>query len=186
MMRQISLTGAHDVSAKTGILACCLLPFLVIRENAMVLVSTNGAGADSSSLGSVGPRWILRIGIGTSKWFLRSNLRESRLSDIIFSNARSKSASTSGSSSSSGRVTTICSSSSESISGSSSPRSSSAPAYITSVFCKAFQPILPTSPSSSEDWSASISASPSPRASSDAESSMSSGCPRDLPAASCL
>lgn len=52
------------------------------------------------------------MGRGTSNMVFRSNLLDSRLSATILSNARSNSASASGSLSSSWRVTKICSSSS--------------------------------------------------------------------------
>ena len=55
-----------------------------------------------------------RIGKGTSNIGFRSNLRESKLSDIILASSLSKSASASGSRSSSWRVTMISSSKSES------------------------------------------------------------------------
>lgn len=58
-----------------------------------------------------------RMGRGTSNKGLRSNLRESRLSAIIFANSLSKSASASGSIASCCRVTVISSSKSESALG---------------------------------------------------------------------
>lgn len=59
-------------------------------------------------------RCARRIGSGTSNIGLRSNLRESKLSDIIFASSLSKSASASGSRSSCWRVTKMSSSNSES------------------------------------------------------------------------
>ena len=58
-----------------------------------------------------------RMGRGTSNKGLRSNLRESRLSVIIFANSLSKSASASGSTASCCRVTIMSSSKSESALG---------------------------------------------------------------------
>ncbi len=62
-------------------------------------------GVDAPSVGLSSPAVDVsfcarRIGSGTSNTGLRSNLRESRLSDIIFASSLSKSASASGSSSS--------------------------------------------------------------------------------------
>ena len=93
---------------------CWRLPFLVMSEKAMVL-----GGVEVPSLGLSSPavfwsRGARRIGSGTSNKGLRSNLRESILSDIIFASSLSNSASASGSRVSSWRVTTMSSSKSES------------------------------------------------------------------------
>ena len=88
---------------------CCRLPFLVISENAIVFggVAAPSLGESSAAFGK--SRGARRIGNGTSNKGLRSNLRLSRLSDIIFASSLSKSASASGSRSSSWRVTTMSS-----------------------------------------------------------------------------
>ena len=92
---------------------CCLFPFLVMRENAMVFGGVDVASGGDSSPATVASRWLRRIGRGTSNMGFRSNLRESKLSDIIFANSLSNSASASGSRSSCCLVTTISSSKSK-------------------------------------------------------------------------
>ena len=106
---KVSICGL--TRCESAIVTCARLPFLVMSENAIVFVGVGVVGSFSSSRSTAVSRWDLRTGNGTSNKVLRSNLRESRLSAIIFSKASSKAASASGSSCSSGRVTTICSSS---------------------------------------------------------------------------
>jgi hypothetical protein len=157
-----------------------LLPRLLRRENFTVLLGTGGAGASAalSSVATAASR-ARRIGSGTSKTGLRSNLRDSTLSDMSFASSRSKSASASGSRSSSGRVTMICSSSSSEelcFIGSSSSDS----LKVSASYSYRSVPTALTSPSSPEDLSSSTSgitrsSSSGPSSSSEAEPSSSSG-----------
>lgn len=91
-------------------LACCLFPFLVSKEKAIL-----GAGAASAPLSpwsasELFSRGLDRTGSATSNTGRRSSFLDSKLSAIIFAYSRSKSASSSGSISSSCRVTMMASS----------------------------------------------------------------------------